>query len=71
MNAILFSESHSRFVVSIRSESKEKFEKLFGEDSFLIGKVTSDKEMRINFKEKCVVDVEMKELERAWNEGLK
>ena len=48
-----------------------KFEKLFGEDSFLIGKVTSNKKIRINFKEKCVVDVEMKELEQARNEGLK
>ena len=70
LNAILFSESHSRFVVSIKSENRRKFEKLFGKDSSLIGKVNSYKKMRINYKEKCVVDVEMKELEQAWNEGL-
>ncbi len=71
LNAILFSESHSRFVVSIRSESKEKFEKLFGEDSFLIGKVTSNKMMKINFENNCVVELEMEEIRKTWDEGLK
>jgi len=71
LNAILFSESHSRFVVSIRPENKEKFKELFGEDSSLIGKVTLDKMMKINFENNCVVDLEMENLEQSWNEGLK
>jgi len=71
LNAILFSESHSRFVVSINPGNKNEFEKLFGKDSSLIGKVTSNKMMKINFKNNCVVDLEMEDLEQSWNEGLK
>ena len=71
LNAILFSESHSRFVVSIRPENKEKFKKLFGEDCKFIGKVISEKKMKMFINNEKVVDVEMKELEKAWNEGLK
>ena len=71
LNAILFSESHSRFVVSIRPENKVMFEDLFGADAFLIGKVTSNKMMKINFENNCVVDLEMEDLEQSWNDGLK
>ncbi len=70
LNAILFSESHSRFVVSIKSANKEKFEKLLGGDSSLIGKVTSDKMMKINFENNCVVYLEIDDLEQSWNDGL-
>ncbi len=70
LNAILFSETHSRFVVSIKPEKKGKFEKLLKEDCMLIGKVTSDKKMKINFKEECVFDVEIEKLQRAWEKGL-
>ncbi len=71
LNAILFSESHSRFVVSIRPENKVKFEELFGEEFKFIGKVNSNKKMKIVFDNDKVVSSEMEELEQAWNDGLK
>ena len=70
LNAILFSESHSRFVVSIKYENQAIFEKLFGEDSSLIGKVISDKMMKINFENNCVLYLEIDDLEQSWNDGL-
>jgi phosphoribosylformylglycinamidine synthase len=69
--AILFSDSHSRFVVSINPEKKDRFEDLFGSDANLIGEVISDKMMKINFENNCVVDLKMEDLEQSWNDGLK
>jgi len=70
LNAILFSESHSRFVASIKPESEEKFEELFGDNCKLIGKVISEKKLKIKFYGNEVINLEMKVLENAWNEGL-
>jgi len=70
LNAILLSESHSRFVVSIKSENKEKFEMIFGDDCKLIGKVISDKKMTVNYKKEKVINLEIGELQDKWDVGL-
>ncbi|MCD4819712.1 MAG: phosphoribosylformylglycinamidine synthase [Candidatus Cloacimonetes bacterium] len=70
LNAILFSESHSRFVISINPKNKLIFEELLGQDCLLIGEVTSEKKVKIALKDKIVVDVEIDELQNAWDKGL-
>ncbi|HHE38681.1 MAG TPA: phosphoribosylformylglycinamidine synthase [Candidatus Cloacimonetes bacterium] len=70
LNAILFSESHSRFVVSIKPGNKKLFEKIFGEDCKFIGKVNFDKVMEIIKNNDKVVDLEIEELEQAWDKRL-
>ena len=71
LNAILFSESHSRFVVSIKPENKEKFEKLFGSDAVFIGKVNLDKKLIVNQSGNKIIELEIEKLQEAWDEGLK
>ena len=70
LNAILFSESHSRFVVSIRPENKVMFEDVFGADSRLIGKATYMKKMIVNLDGKKIIELEIEKLHEVWNEGL-
>ncbi len=71
LNAILFSESHSRFAVSIQPENKKDFERLFKDDCIFIGEVTSEKKMKIIRNNDKVIDIEIDKLQRAWDEGLK
>ncbi len=71
LNAILFSESHSRLVVSIRSENSERFEELFGDKCFFVGKVSSDKKIKVRFNDIEVINAEVDRLKAAWDEGLK
>ena len=69
-NAILFSESHSRFVVSIKPENKVAFENLFEDDAILLGEVTSNEKLIINIENKKVIDIEIDKLKQAWEKGL-
>lgn len=68
--AVLFSESHSRFVVSVDPAKREEFEKLFAEQATFLGEVTSNKQLTITLKEKTVINTEMNLLQQAWEEGL-
>lgn len=70
LNATLFSESHSRLVVSVKPENKDVFEELFGVDCIFIGKVIFDRKMRIIKNKKELIYLEMKDLEYVWDEGL-
>ncbi len=70
LNAILFSESHSRFIVSIDQKNKKIFEQIFADDCTLIGKINSSKNLQIHFQKKKVIDMEMRELEQVWSNGL-
>ena len=68
--AILFSESHSRFVVSIRPERKDAFESLLGSDAIYLGTVKDSPKLVIQHAGRSLVDVAAKELLNAWNKGL-
>ena len=70
LNAILFSETHSRFVVSVKPENREKLENLFGNNCKFIGRVTATGKFRIIFRGEEIINLEMKELRKAWNNGL-
>ena len=71
MQAILFSESHSRFAVSIKPENKERFENLFGDMSTFIGEVDISKRLKIYNESKSLIDLKVAKLQKAWDEGLK
>jgi phosphoribosylformylglycinamidine synthase len=70
---VLFSESQSRFVVSIHPESQGVFEKLMeGHGAAAIGWVTSEPVLRINgLKGSRIIEEEIADLKEAWQEPLR
>jgi phosphoribosylformylglycinamidine synthase len=62
----LFSESHSRFVVSIRPENQASFEALMGDKASYLGKVSSDKQVKIA----QLIDLPTEALLEAWSGRL-
>ncbi len=71
--ALLFSESQSRLLVTIRPSRREAFEDLLGdEDCALIGEVSSDQELRIvGLAGEILVRSPIAELKAAWQAPLK
>ncbi len=67
---LLFSESHSRFIVSIRPENKTQFEEIFGEDTTFIGTVVSENNLSINIDKIEVISLPINDLLTAWNRDL-
>ena len=70
LNAILFSESHSRFVVSIKPEDKEKFEKIFKNDATFIGTVTDNGRLQVVYNKTKIIDKNTDEILKNWENGL-
>ncbi|OQX21826.1 MAG: phosphoribosylformylglycinamidine synthase II, partial [Candidatus Altiarchaeales archaeon A3] len=72
---ILFSESASRFIVSIKEENKEKFENLMNESKGInfanIGFVRKDKRFIINRNTTSgIINADIEELRNAWKTPL-
>jgi len=65
----LFSESQSRFVISLAEEDRERLEKLFPEAKFL-GKVTEDQVLSIKVNDKTVIKENTKSLCELWEGSL-
>jgi phosphoribosylformylglycinamidine synthase len=70
LKTILFSESHSRFVVSIQPKNKIRFEKIFGSYASFIGRVNLTNKLIINYNDKKVIDLEIEKLLQVWEKGL-
>lgn len=70
VNALLFSESHSRFVVSVNPKDKIKFEEILTKDAFYLGNVTSDNKLIINSNMRNLIDTSTNDLQSAWERGL-
>ena len=70
---MLFSESASRFVVTITPEDKERFEKAMAGNVFgLIGKVTKEKEFIVKgLDNNIIISEHIKELKKSWQSSLK
>lgn len=69
---ILFSESQSRFVVSIDLKNKEKFESIMGNYCKNIGVVRKDKEFIIKgINGKIIIKEKIDVLKECWKNGLK
>jgi len=63
---LLFSESHSRFVVSIKPQHKEQFEHILGKRAFFIGKVTPEPKLIIQAKNIVLITQDLGQLMDAW-----
>lgn len=68
-DVILFSESNSRFVVTIPIDKKEEFELLMEGNAYAhIGFVINEQRLKIKGFEGCyVIDAEIKALKEVWN----
>ncbi|RSK43827.1 phosphoribosylformylglycinamidine synthase subunit PurL [Bacillus canaveralius] len=64
----LFSESQSRFLVSVKKEDQEAFEKIVA--ASLVGFVTESAELKIESAEGDVLKVNTKSLEEAWKGAI-
>ena len=68
--ALLFSETQSRFIVSVKKEHQEAFEKLV-KDADLIGEVTSDSALAVQSQEgQQWIHAQTEELESAWKGAI-
>ncbi len=64
----LFSESQSRFILSVKKEHQEEFEKLV--DAQLIGKVTDDSVLRISCNKEEVIHQQVDQLRKEWEGAI-
>ncbi|MCP3028377.1 phosphoribosylformylglycinamidine synthase subunit PurL [Halobacillus sp. A5] len=67
--AALFSETQSRFLVSIKPEDQEAFEQKV-EDAILLGKTAGDGVYRIRAQEGTVVEEQTDELKQLWKGAI-
>lgn len=66
---LLFSESQSRFLVSVKKENTEAFENIFPE-AVKIGQVTSDERVSIQVNDEIVIDEELQQLRQLWQDAI-
>lgn len=67
--AMLFSESQSRFLVSVNPGKKEKFESVVA-DAKLIGKVTDDKQFVVAINGENIMQEQVDVLHKLWREAI-
>jgi phosphoribosylformylglycinamidine synthase len=66
---LLFAESHSRFVVSIRPENKARFEQIMGKRAFHLGKVGGT-QLSIARNNQNLIQTKVDAMQKAWSAGL-
>jgi phosphoribosylformylglycinamidine synthase subunit PurL len=67
--AILFSETQSRFIISVKEEKKAQFEKTV-KDATQIGIVTEDATFRIQINSAQVIEEKTEELHQLWKGAI-
>jgi phosphoribosylformylglycinamidine synthase len=68
----LFSESNTRFVITVAPEKKKEFEELLGDYALLLGRVTEDKDFKvIGTKGHLIINASVKKLKGAWQATLR
>ena len=65
----LFSESQSRFLVTVKAENKEQFQNLWTEAS-QIGSVTNDGKLIVSVNDEHVIEDTVDELHKLWSEAI-
>ena len=65
----LFSESQSRFLVTVKAENKESFEKLWT-DASQIGSVTNSGKLTVSVNGEAVIEDTVDELHKLWSEAI-
>lgn len=68
ITSALFSESQSRFILSVKPEHKEKFEQIV--DATLIGRVVSEPVLQIAADGQQVIDQKIETLREAWKGAI-
>lgn len=72
VNAILFSESHSRFIVSVTQDQRSEFEHIIGQENLmLLGSVSAEKRIRVMHDGDVVIDLKLDDCVNAWSNGLR
>ncbi len=66
----LFSETASRFVVSVRRGDEAAFESALGRDAVFLGRVTAERRVRIAVGGRVLADLELAPLADTWGRGL-
>ncbi len=70
VEALLYAESHSRFVVSVAKDDQQKFETILGDDAVLLGYVTETPVLKVHDGNKEIICCSVDELFTAWANGL-
>lgn len=70
LNALLFAESHSRFVVTVKPANRMLFEQMMGSYAHFLGMVTKEPQLQIWQGNREVVNLPVVQLLEAWNNGL-
>lgn len=65
----LFSESQSRFVISVKPENKDKFEETV-KDASAIGTVTADGSFNVKSNDEVVIEDKVEQLNKLWIEAI-
>ncbi|WP_105956047.1 phosphoribosylformylglycinamidine synthase subunit PurL [Apilactobacillus quenuiae] len=65
----LFSETQSRFVVTVSETNQENFEKLIKDNAELIGYTTNNNQIKMQLNN-GILSGDMAKLKKAWKEGL-
>ena len=68
--ALLFAESHSRFVVSVKPENKAAFEAILGNRAYDIGQVSQNNQLTISYQNQILIQTKVEALQKAWSAGL-
>ncbi|RKY47760.1 MAG: phosphoribosylformylglycinamidine synthase, partial [Candidatus Neomarinimicrobiota bacterium] len=66
----LFSESHSRFLVSVPTKNQTTFESLMGTYARFLGAVTEEPVLIVSFKGEKILEVSKDEMLERWRNGL-
>lgn len=69
-NVALFSESHSRFVVTVSPQHQQAFEQLMGNRAFCIGLVTQNPTLSISYQNQQLLHLNNQQMLMAWSNGL-
>ncbi|MGM7637104.1 phosphoribosylformylglycinamidine synthase subunit PurL [Bacillus sp. Hm123] len=67
--AALFSETQSRFIVTVSKQNREAFEAIIPEAT-LIGEVTTAASLTIKYNNEAIIQAEVGELEDAWRGAI-
>ena len=67
---ILYSETASRIIITVRPENTEAVEAVFGNDISQIGHVLLEKRLKIKGSNGIIIDSSIDELKAAWKEPL-
>lgn len=70
LNHVLFSESPSRFLVSVRQENQDALKKHLGSQALYLGRTQRERNFCIEFNKKAIVDIPLQALKQACEGNL-